>query len=50
MSICMKCDRDYDSSEGARFEFVNRSMTINGILCEECAKEFLNWLLMEDED
>lgn len=50
MAICMKCDRVYDSSEGARFEFKNQSMTINGLLCERCAKEFLDWLLKEDKD
>ena len=50
MPLCTKCDRDYDSSEGARFEFVNRSITIHGILCEKCSREFLDWLLKEDED
>ena len=50
MPICMKCDRDYDSSEGARFNFENQSMTISGILCERCSREFIDWLLKEDED
>ena len=50
MPICMRCDRDHDSSESARFSFENQSMTVSGILCERCGKEFLDWLLKEDED
>ena len=50
MAICMRCERDHDSSEGARFEFENQSMTINGILCKKCADEFLDWLLKEEDD
>lgn len=50
MPICMRCERDHDSSEQARFEFENQSMTINGVLCQRCWREFLDWLLKEDED
>ena len=51
MPICMKCERDYDSSsEGARFSFENESLTVSGILCQRCGKELLDWLLKEDED
>ena len=50
MPICMKCDRDHDSSESARFSFENQSMTITGIFCKSCAEEFLDWLLWEDEE
>lgn len=50
MFICMRCGRDYNSSESGRLSFENESMTISGILCERCWREFLDWLLKEDED
>lgn len=50
MPICMKCERDHDSSEQAHIRFENQTMTISGILCKRCATEFLDWLLKEDEE
>lgn len=51
MAFCARCDKNFDSTvKRTHIEFRDNTLTFDGLLCEKCAEELLNWLIKEDEN